>query len=69
MPSAEWLTGLVSPGSEAMEKSWGAEHRGGCRLAVRELSASLAGAGLQNHWSSMFSLSWVGAVAWDTMFY
>lgn len=41
MPSAEWLTEFVSPGSEAMEKSYRV-HRGGCRLAMRELSASLA---------------------------
>jgi len=44
MPCAEWLTEFVSPGSGAMEKSEGAEHRGGCRLAARELSASLPGA-------------------------
>lgn len=37
MPSAEWLTEFASPGSETMEKSWGAEHRGGCGLAIREL--------------------------------
>lgn len=42
MPSAEWLTEFVSPGSEAMEKGWDAEHRAGCRLVMRELSVSLA---------------------------
>lgn len=49
VPSTEQLTDFLSSGSEVMEKSWGAECTGGCRLAIQELSAPLARAGLQNH--------------------
>lgn len=61
VPSKEQLTQLLSSASEAMKKSQGAVHAGGCGLLISQLSAPMAHNGLQNCWSGMLSCWQLGA--------